>query len=190
MKRFILIFVLFFGVMTISSRPVQTYAYTEEEKQQAKAWLSAHGYAPTRAGAQQAYQDYKDGKLYIPGYSTESQDTDQTEEDSQTEEKATKKTTKKKKTIDASKEPVAAIKQSILDRADEWVKRAKDEETSTAKEKSKTSVEDMTDASEQESSDDAMKVRKKTSRLPVVVGIVLMTVFLAALVFRKRIKST
>lgn len=38
-------------------------AYTEEEKQQAKAWLSAHGYSPDQAGAGQAYQDYLNGKF-------------------------------------------------------------------------------------------------------------------------------
>ncbi len=38
-------------------------AYTEEEKRQAKAWLSAHGYSPDQAGANQAYQDYLNGKF-------------------------------------------------------------------------------------------------------------------------------
>ena len=38
-------------------------AYTEEEKQQAKAWLSAHGYSPDMGGASQAYQDYLNGKF-------------------------------------------------------------------------------------------------------------------------------
>ena len=38
-------------------------AYTEEEKQQAKAWLSAHGYSPDMSGANQAYQDYLNGKF-------------------------------------------------------------------------------------------------------------------------------
>lgn len=38
-------------------------AYTEEEKAQAKAWLSAHGYSPDYDGASQAYQDYLDGKF-------------------------------------------------------------------------------------------------------------------------------
>ena len=41
----------------------ETREYTEEEKAQAKAWLSAHGYPPTRAGAQMAYQDYLNGKF-------------------------------------------------------------------------------------------------------------------------------
>ena len=58
MKKLILIVMLSLCTVTITSRPVQTYAYTEEQKQQAKSWLSAHGYPPTRAGAEQAYQDY------------------------------------------------------------------------------------------------------------------------------------
>ena len=40
-----------------------SYAYTEEEKAAAKAWLSAHGYSPDAGGASQAYQDYLDGKF-------------------------------------------------------------------------------------------------------------------------------
>lgn len=39
------------------------HAYTEEEKAQAKAWLSAHGYSPDMGGANQAYQDYLNGKF-------------------------------------------------------------------------------------------------------------------------------
>ena len=37
--------------------------YSEEEKAAAKAWLSSHGYSPTRSGAEQAYQDYLNGKF-------------------------------------------------------------------------------------------------------------------------------
>ena len=66
MKRLLLVLMLILGAVTITSRPVQTYAYTEEQKQQAKSWLSAHGYPPTRAGAEQAYQDYMDGKIDVP----------------------------------------------------------------------------------------------------------------------------
>ena len=40
-----------------------TSGYTEEEKNAVKAWLSAHGYPPTRAGAEQAYQDFLNGKF-------------------------------------------------------------------------------------------------------------------------------
>lgn len=47
----------------IEAAPVTHAEYTQEEKEQAKAWLSAHGYAPTREGAAQAYQDYLNGKF-------------------------------------------------------------------------------------------------------------------------------
>lgn len=40
-------------------------AYTKEQKQQAKAWLSAHGYPATKEGAYQAYQDYLEGRLTL-----------------------------------------------------------------------------------------------------------------------------
>lgn len=63
MKKLIFFLALCFCVGTVAVRPVETYAYTEEEKQMAKQWLSAHGYAPTRAGAEQAYQDYLNGKF-------------------------------------------------------------------------------------------------------------------------------
>ena len=66
MKRLLLVLMLILGAVMITSRPVATYAYTDEEKQQAKSWLSAHGYPPTRAGAEQAYQDYMDGKIDVP----------------------------------------------------------------------------------------------------------------------------
>ena len=42
---------------------IKSYAYTEEQKQQAKAWLSAHGYSPDAGGAAAAYQDYLNGKF-------------------------------------------------------------------------------------------------------------------------------
>ncbi|MGN0155477.1 MAG: hypothetical protein ACI4A3_13580 [Lachnospiraceae bacterium] len=53
----ILIFFMTIGTGSTS------YAYTEEEKAAAKAWLSAHGYSPDAGGASQAYQDYLDGKF-------------------------------------------------------------------------------------------------------------------------------
>lgn len=40
-----------------------TYAYTEEEIAQARAWLSAHGYSPDRSGATAAYRDYLNGRF-------------------------------------------------------------------------------------------------------------------------------
>lgn len=46
------------GRNTLSAR-----AYTDDEIAAAKAWLSANGYSPSRAGAAQAYQDYLNGKF-------------------------------------------------------------------------------------------------------------------------------
>ncbi len=59
---------LFFGTLMVTlllvcSVSFTSYAYTEEEKAQAKAWLSAHGYSPDWGGANQAYQDYLNGKF-------------------------------------------------------------------------------------------------------------------------------
>ena len=66
--------------LEVMFRGTTAYAYTEEEKQQAKSWLSSHGYAPTRAGAEQAYQDYLDGKLSLGG-SSEGEEPDDDIED-------------------------------------------------------------------------------------------------------------
>lgn len=72
----------------------EVLAYTQEEKQMVKDWLSAHGYAPTWDGAYQAYQDYLDGKF---DYMFESQ----TEVSPETETTAeTEKKEKKKKATD------------------------------------------------------------------------------------------
>ena len=65
-KKVLLVLILMFSLVNICAHTTDIYAYTEEEKQQAKSWLSSHGYPPTRAGAEQAYQDYMDGKLDIP----------------------------------------------------------------------------------------------------------------------------
>lgn len=61
MKRILTIGIILLTMIMSISLPVK--AYTEEEKAQAKAWLSAHGYSPDRAGANQAYQDYLNGKF-------------------------------------------------------------------------------------------------------------------------------
>ena len=52
------------------------YAYTEEEKAAAKQWLSQHGYSPDMGGANQAYQDYLNGKFdnEMPGNGGNQQD--------------------------------------------------------------------------------------------------------------------
>lgn len=54
-------FILVVGLVIGSTQ--QSFAYTDEEKAQAKAWLSAHGYSPDAGGANQAYEDYLNGKF-------------------------------------------------------------------------------------------------------------------------------
>lgn len=60
--RWILGTVILIMIMTFNMS-FTSNAYTEEQKQQAKAWLSAHGYSPDMGGANQAYQDYLNGKF-------------------------------------------------------------------------------------------------------------------------------
>ncbi len=60
--RCIIVMVCMFLTLCLSAGTT-SYAYTEEEKAQAKAWLSAHGYSPDAGGASQAYQDYLNGKF-------------------------------------------------------------------------------------------------------------------------------
>lgn len=71
MKKWKTITLMVLGLMmtmVIFCRTVTSaYAYTEEEIQMAKDWLSSHGYAPTMAGAEQAYQDYLNGMWGGPG---------------------------------------------------------------------------------------------------------------------------
>lgn len=66
----IIVLLLFTCVMGSASflpavKPITVNAYTEKQKKQVKAWLSAHGYPPTMEGAYQAYQDYLSGKLTL-----------------------------------------------------------------------------------------------------------------------------
>lgn len=79
-KKVTMIFVLCVTMGTIlffTDRNVMTtYAYTEEEKAAAKAWLSQNGYPPTMDGAQQAYQDYLDGKFGPVGGSETPEDSE------------------------------------------------------------------------------------------------------------------
>ena len=107
MKRLLLVLMLILGAVMITSRPVATYAYTDEEKQQAKSWLSSHGYPPTRAGAEQAYQDYMDGKIDVPeadAYMGKNQKNDIEEKKNSTVKTETTKRRKKEKRAERNKE--------------------------------------------------------------------------------------
>lgn len=56
----VIIYAMMFCVMFSGGK---AYAYTQEEKDAAKQWLSSHGYSPDYAGALQAYEDYMSGKF-------------------------------------------------------------------------------------------------------------------------------
>lgn len=68
---FLIIIIILLSTSTVCLYNTVSYAdeygeeteYTEEEKEQAKAWLSAHGYPPTRDGAYAAYADFLAGKF-------------------------------------------------------------------------------------------------------------------------------
>lgn len=95
--RCIIVMVCMFLALCLSAGTT-SYAYTEEEKAQAKAWLSAHGYSPDAGGASQAYQDYLNGKfdeeLGITRTEQTSSETSETVTETTTEiEAVTEKTT-------------------------------------------------------------------------------------------------
>lgn len=71
--------------------------YSEKEKAAAKAWLSAHGYSPTREGAAQAYQDYLNGKFDDDPQVQAAKQANEQETNGATEAKKTKKKKAKKK---------------------------------------------------------------------------------------------
>lgn len=90
MAGLVLAFVLSFSITS--------YAYTEEEIAQAKAWLSAHGYSPDYGGAAQAYQDYLDGKFDEElGIAATQEAETQEAETQETTEKVTEETVHPKK---------------------------------------------------------------------------------------------
>jgi len=68
-KKGLIILMMMLCVALVSQQAaVPAYAYTQEEIDAAKAWLSAHGYSPDMGGAQAAYNDYMNGKFgAIPG---------------------------------------------------------------------------------------------------------------------------
>ncbi len=112
---------------TVNSPVTVTKAYTEEQKKQAKAWLSAHGYPPTTEGAYQAYSDYQSGKLKL------------SEKDQKRVEKTLGKSSskdkdgkKKKKTSKKKSKKKKSAKKSVKKSADKRNKVAAEPETPTA----------------------------------------------------------
>lgn len=69
LKKRLFVLMMLLGVVFVSQQiSVPVCAYTQEEKEAAKVWLSDHGYSPDMGGAQAAYNDYMNGKFgAIPG---------------------------------------------------------------------------------------------------------------------------
>ena len=90
---FVVLFCSFMGLNVNASADIPLYSaegYSEEDIAAAKAWLSAHGYPPTRAGAEQAYQDYLDGKFddeFDDGPEIEEYEFEEDEEEDTTEKR-------------------------------------------------------------------------------------------------------
>ncbi len=106
----ILLLCLLLVPTSVGTSSVAAQEYTEEQKQQAKAWLSAHGYAPTREGAYQAYADYKSGKLKI-----DMGDVGKAKESLKNKKKAKKKTQDKKTKKKAAKKSVKKTSKEIAE---------------------------------------------------------------------------
>ena len=96
--RYILVISVIISGLLLSH--TNSNAYTEEQIRQAKAWLSAHGYSPSREGAYQAYADYKNGKLKL---SENEQELVEKSGNKVDKSSAKKKKTKKKKTLKKEK---------------------------------------------------------------------------------------
>lgn len=130
-KKRIILVVLFLltGCVSLSSYRHTTFtkAYTEKQKQEAKAWLSAHGYPATKEGAYQAYRDYLSGKLTLG--EDDQKRLDQSlgksskKDKERTQKKKKGKSSKKKRSSDKEKEAVATPKTKPSDDVNTTVKK-------------------------------------------------------------------
>ena len=177
MKRLLLVLMLILGAVTITSRPVQTYAYTEEQKQQAKSWLSAHGYPPTRAGAEQAYQDYMDGKIDVPEADTYLGRNKQTK----IEEKKNSTSTTNKTSQKTGSEDTTDTKNT------ESQTSATSETTTTTTEKTVTTETKEQQKQKEEKKKQEQKKEKKKHMTGITIAIAAVAVFaILVLIMRKK----
>lgn len=118
---FVFCFMLAFQQIELCNNgSIHAEEYSEEEKAAAKAWLSSHGYSPTREGAAQAYQDYLNGKFDDDPQVQAAKQASEQEVDNTTEAKKKKKKSKKKSsatssTEDATENVTTATTQSGVD---------------------------------------------------------------------------
>lgn len=109
-KRIIIIIIAgFIALLGCVGFRTKAYAYTEEQKQQAKAWLSAHGYSPDAGGAAAAYQDYLNGKFDEELGITREETTGSSQAADETSGQGNEKDEKNEKTTEESTETPARI---------------------------------------------------------------------------------
>lgn len=159
-----LIIVSVFGTYHTKS----VYAYTDEEKAQAKAWLSAHGYSPDYGGASQAYQDYLNGKFDEElGIVTPTEETTQeaTTEEVTTEKQVTPPGPKKEKPGTPKKEDTNEKKENAQEVERTDVQNTKQEqETATEQDDTKKDVDVASDDLNGEN-DETMKMPADETQL-------------------------
>lgn len=192
MKKILLILMLLLGAVTITSRPVQTYAYTDEQKQQAKDWLSAHGYAPTRGGAEQAYQDYLDGKIDVPeadAYLGKKQQKKVEEKKSSTAN--TKKASTKSgsantdNTGNAAEETKKASTEASKENSEETTKDQKQTKTTTEEKATTETKQQQKQKAEKKKKE--QKKEKKQHATGITIGVVAVAIFaILVVIMRKR----
>ena len=163
---------------------INAKAYTEEEKAQAKAWLSAHGYSPDAGGASAAYQDYLNGKfdeeLGITREETTGSPQSAYEDDSdEKSEKTTETQTKinsawdfmqqkgtEQQTEATTETTTEATTETVTEEASTQIAYEEDEESDDEDEED-TEAEENTEAESEDTS------KKGTSHMEAVVVIVL-----------------
>ena len=180
MKRLLLVIMLILGAVMITSRPVATYAYTDEEKQQAKSWLSSHGYPPTRAGAEQAYQDYMDGKIDVPeadAYMGKNQKNDITE------------TKKDKQSKNTNKNSTTKQENSSTEQTNNSTTSAKESTTQGTTETITTKVTTETKEQKQQKEEKKKKEQKETKKkhtTGIAIGAAAVVIFALLVVFMRK----
>lgn len=159
----LVLFLLIGCVFLASGRPATVAkAYTEEQKQEAKAWLSAHGYPATKEGAYQAYRDYLSGKLTLSEEDQKriNQSLGQSSKKKKNRtEKKQDKSSKNKKSVDKKKEASATPQTKRSDNEKEEVQKQQSALSASPSPEAKK-VETKTEASEDKSADKSTGIGK------------------------------
>lgn len=154
------------GILCEVKMPV--YAYTDEKIEQAKDWLSANGYPPTRAGAEQAYQDYLNGLIdpFGTGGGQEEQPTE-TQQETVTEEVAETAETVGAEMVEQPKESTETAEKATVESSEaETVMEMVEEDTTETETKAEIeTVTEVVETSSEEQVESAGSVSEETSEI-------------------------